>query len=236
MSDFLSNLVVRNLEPATEIKPRLASLYEPPLLAGGVLSAPISGAVVGPPSPPERGSQEINETEYVVSVAPTANFLTERQRRAQTLESNRAARRSSHLHQRDDASDASTQDDASDLSQTPSSFVSHASDENDANWSSNQPSQSPAKTPSHESSSRTLPSSVEPSSQSDAPTRPGPEKSRLIPAVSRDEARAGQTPLASTTEQTEAIAAKPSPAQSYQPPQSPPPEEASRRASGRFAH
>jgi hypothetical protein len=228
MSDFLTNLVVKNLEPATEIKPRLSSLYEPPPLAGGILSAPISGPIFGPTATPERGSRETNETEYTVSTIPDARFLTERQRRAQSLESNRAARLASSLHQQDDESDAITHVSVPDLSQSPSSFIHQAFDENNANWSSNQPSQIPAKPLQHEAHSQTLPSLTEPPSQSDAPTRHGPEKSKLMPATARDEARAAQTPLASTAEQTDA-AANPSPAQSQQPLQPAPTKDARRR-------
>jgi hypothetical protein len=229
MSDFLTNLVARNLEPATEIKPRLASLYEPPPLAGGILSAPISGPTVGPPSPPERGSQELNETAYIVSTIPAARFSTERQRRAQSLESDRAARRASSLHQPDDESDAIKHVSVPDLSQPPSSFVPHAFDENDVDWSSNQPSQIPAKPLHHEAHSQTLPSLTESPSQSDAPVRPGPEKSKLMPATARDEGRAGQTHLASTTEQADA-AAKPSPAPTQESLQPAPTKDTRRRA------
>ena len=173
MSDFLTNLVTRNLEPATEIKPRLASLYEPPQLVGGILYGPTVGPLIRPESPDERGLRETTETVDAAPFNPAEHVWTERRHRAQSLERNHATRQVSSRHQRHDASDASTSDLLPETSQPPSSSISPASAAHELNWSTNQHSQTTAKSSSHETSSQT--DSVL-------------ENSKLIPATARDEA------------------------------------------------
>jgi hypothetical protein len=183
MSDFLTNLVARNLEPATEIKPRLASLYEPPQLVGGILYGPTVGPLIRPESPDERGLPETTETVDAAPFNPAEHVWTERRRLAQSLERNHATSQFSSRRQRHDASDASTSDLLAETSQPPSSSISPASAGDGMNWSTNQHTQTQAKPPSHETSSQ---------------TGSGLENSKLIPATGKDEAiahtREGRVP------------------------------------------
>jgi hypothetical protein len=201
MSDFLTNLVARNLEPATEIKPRLASLYEPPQPVGGILYGPASGPLIGPKSPFASGLEETAETVDAAPFNPAERVLTEQQRRAQSLASNQATRQISSRRQRGDARDSSISDLSPEPSQPPPSFISPASAARLINWSTNQPPQTQPTAPPPETSSQ---------------TRSGPKNSQLVPATASDEARTGPATRSTGVERTDA-SAKVAPAQELAP-------------------
>jgi hypothetical protein len=213
MSDFLTNLVARNLEPATEIKPRLASLYETPQPVGGILYGPTPGPVIRPESPEERGLQETLETLDAAPFNPAEHVWTERLLRAQSLERNHATRQFPSRRQPYDASDASTPDLLPETSQPPSSSISHASAVQWIGWSNNQQAQAPAKPPSDETSSQ---------------ARSGPESSKLIPATASDEAHSGHAVRSSSVDERDA-SAKVAPAQGRVPSPTLPPGDARQR-------
>jgi hypothetical protein len=80
MSDFLTSLLVRNLGTGTSLRPRLASLYEPDTLYGGVLNGQSSLPLDVPFAPLDQNSEETEESSASLSPKPSADAEMERLR------------------------------------------------------------------------------------------------------------------------------------------------------------
>lgn len=120
MSDFLTSLLVRNLGTGTSLRPRLASLYEPDTLYGGVLNGQSSSPLDVPFASLDQNSEETEETAASISPKPRADAEMERLRRLLAHERERAIADLSSSARTSDAAGGPTTNPPRLLNQPPS--------------------------------------------------------------------------------------------------------------------